>query len=58
MSRQELGVMQHTWEPIQNGLIDEDNTSSVFAVAFGPAPKPAPRTGLAPACSFVHGGRI
>jgi hypothetical protein len=54
MSRQEIGVMRHIWEPVEYGLNGEKNISAVDAVLVGPAPKPAPRTGLAPACSIVH----
>jgi hypothetical protein len=46
--------MQHAWESIENGLISEAKTSFDGVVVVGPAPKPAPRTGLAPACSIVH----
>jgi hypothetical protein len=37
-------------------LVSERSLSGV-AVPFAPKPKPAPRTGLAPACLVVHGGR-
>jgi hypothetical protein len=49
--------MHQAWEPIQHGESDGQTATSIFAIAFGPASKPAPRTSLAPACSIVHHGR-
>lgn len=49
--------MQTAWEPIENGLISEAKSFVGFAVVGIPAPKPAPRTGLAPVRSIVHTSR-
>jgi hypothetical protein len=42
-----------------NGALSVSETSlGCDVVSFAPAPKPAPRTGLAPACLVVRGGRV